>query len=91
MLGFNNMIPVHKEALIEYDINAEEDEKYRRLLQRQIALCNRMKADILNHANMTYFDVIGKKNKFLVSISCDFKALERACKTYKKDYRPKIK
>lgn len=89
LLGFNNMIPVHKDALIDYDINAEKDEKYKRLLQHQIALCNRMKADILNHAQMTYFNVVNNKNKFLVSISCDFRILEKVCKSYKKDYKPK--
>ena len=91
MLGFNNMIPVHKDALIELDIDAEPDAKYRELLKRQAALCNRMKADILNHAQMTYFDVVQKKNKFLMRISCDFKNLEKACKAYRKDYRPKAK
>lgn len=91
LLGFNNMIPVHKDALIEFDINAESDEKYKRLLQRQAALCNRMKADILNHAQMTYFDVISGKNKFLVTVSCDFKKLEKACREYKKDFKPKEK
>ncbi len=91
LIGFNNMIPVHKDALVEFDINAEPDEKYKRLLQRQIAMCNRLKADILNHAQMTYFDVVGGKNKFLVSISCDFKNLERACKSYRKDYNPRFK
>ncbi|MBR4890514.1 MAG: type III toxin-antitoxin system ToxN/AbiQ family toxin [Clostridia bacterium] len=89
LLGFNNMIPVHKDALIEFDINTEKDEKYKRLLQRQIAVCNSMKADILNHAQMTYFDVVTNKNKFLVGISCDFKNLEKACKAYNKDYKSK--
>lgn len=88
LLGFNNMVPVHKDALIEFDIDAEPDEKYRELLKRQASLCNRMKADILNHAQMTYFDVVNNKNKFLVSISCDFKKLESACKVYRKDYIP---
>lgn len=91
LLGFNNMIPVHTDALIEFDINLETDEKYKRLLQRQIAVCNNMKADILNHAQMTYFDVVNNKNKFLVRISCDFKKLEKACKAYKKDYKVKTK
>lgn len=91
MLGFNNMIPVHKDALIEFDIDAEPDEKYRELLRRQVTLCNRSKADILNHAQMTYFDVVNNKNKFLVSISCDFKQLEIMSKSYKKDYKPKKK
>lgn len=44
--------------------------------------CNRMKADIMNHAQMTYFDVVTNKNKFLVNISCDFKKLEKACKQF---------
>ena len=46
-MGFNNMLPVHKDALIELNIDAEPDRKYRELLKRQAALCNRMKADIL--------------------------------------------
>lgn len=86
LLGFNNMIPVHKDALIEFDINAEPDEKYRELLRRQASLCNRMKADILNHAQLTYFDVVDGRNKFLIRVSCNFKRLELACKAYNKDY-----
>lgn len=86
LLGFNNMIPVHKDALIDFDIATEPDEKYRELLKRQAAICNKMKADILDHAQATYFDVTQKSNKFLVSISCDFKKLEAACKSYKKDF-----
>ena len=27
MLGFNNMVPVHKDALIEFDFDTEPDEK----------------------------------------------------------------
>lgn len=91
LLGFNNMLPVHKDALIEFDINAEPDEKYRELLRRQAALCNRMKADIMDHASKTYFDVVNGSNKFLVKISCDFKTLESACKSYKKDFKPRKK
>ena len=87
LLGFNNMIPVHKDALIEFDIALEPDERYRKLLQRQIYACNRMKADILDHAQKKYFDVVNCKNKFLMKISCDFKKLELACKTYQKDYK----
>ncbi len=91
LLGFNNMIPVPQAALIHYDINTEPDVKYKALLQRQIAICNRMKADILNHAQMTYFDVVSGKNKFLIENSCDFKALEKACKAYNPNYTPKAK
>lgn len=85
LLGFNNMVPVSKDALIEFDIDNEPDEKYRSLLKRQATICNRMKADIMDHASKTYYDVVNNKNKFLVQISCDFKKLEKACK----DYRPR--
>lgn len=89
LLGFNNMIPVHKDALIAFDINAEPDVKYRELLKRQVSICNRIKADVLDHAQATYFDVVNGKNKFLMGISCDFKKLEGACKAYKSDFKPR--
>ena len=82
MLGFNNMIPVHDAALIEFDIKSEPNEKYRNLLERQVRICNKNKADILDHASKTYFDVVNRKNKFLMGISCNFKKLEKACKEY---------
>lgn len=91
MLGFNNMIPVHKDALIEFNIDNEPDQKYRELLKRQVSICNRMKADILNHAQETYFDVVNGKNKFLIGISCDFKMLESMSKSYNKDFKPRKK
>lgn len=82
MLGFNNMVPVHEAALIEFDINMEPDEKYKQLLLRQVSACNKIKADIYDHASRTYFDVVNKRNQFLLEISCDFKKLERACPQY---------
>lgn len=82
LLGFNNMIPVPDEALVVFDIDAEPDELYAELLRRQAAECNRRKADILNRAAGTYYDVVNKKNKFLCNISCDYKALEKACGQY---------
>lgn len=91
MLGFNNMVPVCEDALIEMNIDEEADEKYRELLRRQARICNRMKSDIFDSASRTYFDVVNNKNKFLVGISCDFKSLESACKSYKKDYKPRKK
>lgn len=83
LLGFNNMVPVHKDALIEFDINAETDPKYRELLRRQASACNRKKADIYDHASRTYYDVVNGTNKFLARVSCDFKVLEKACKEYR--------
>lgn len=82
LLGFNNMIPVHEDALISFDIDSEQDRKYAELLKRQASYINRHKADVLNHASQTYYSVTSKKNKFLLGICCDFKKLERACGQY---------
>lgn len=82
LLGFNNMIPIPDTALIPFDINAEPDPKYADLLRRQITFLNRNKADVMDHAARTYYQVTSGKNKFLVGISCDFKKLERSCTRY---------
>lgn len=82
LLGFNNMIPVHDDALISFDIDKEPDAKYVDLLRHQVTYINRNKADVLNHASQTYYNVVNKKNAFLLGICCDFKKLERACKQY---------
>ena len=83
ILGFNNMIPVHSAALINFNIDKEPDEKYADLLRRQAAFINRNKADVLEHAAQTYYNVVKKHNKFLLKICCDFKKLEYACKQYR--------
>lgn len=82
LLGFNNMIPIHDEALIEFNFSDELDSKYAELLRRQAAYINRHKTEILDHASRTYYDVVRKANKFLLGISCNFKKLERACDNY---------
>lgn len=89
LLGFNNMIPVHDDAIIDFDIDAEPDEQYKELLRRQVSYINRNKADVLNHASRTYYGVTVKKNAFLLKICCDFKKLERACDKYDPTFRPK--
>lgn len=87
LIGFNNMIPIHDSALIEFDINSEPDIKYAELLKRQVTWINRNKATVYDHANKTYYAVVNNTNKFLVSISCNFKKLENACKGYIPNYK----
>lgn len=91
LLGFNNMIPVHDEALISFDIDSESDLKYADVLRRQVSAINRIKADICDHASKTYYDVVNKKNSFLLGICCDFKKLENACKRYDPNHVSNIK
>ena len=87
MLGFNNMVPVPETALVEFDVSAEQDEKYKRLLQAQIIEIDRHRAEVLQKASKTYFEVVNKANPFLRRISCDFKALERACQIYDPNFK----
>lgn len=82
LLGFNNMIPVHDSALIDFNVNGITDVKYAEMLRHQISYINRKKADVLDHAAKTYYRATTGKNKFLVDICCDFKRLEKACKQY---------
>lgn len=82
LLGFNNMIPVRDDVLITFDIAEEPDADYSALLQKQAYFCNRNKSEIFGKAARTYYDVVNGKNKFLASISCDFKKLEKACKQF---------
>lgn len=91
LLGFNNMIPVVPAALIQFDINDEPDEKYRKLLINQLTWCNSNKQSIYDHAEKTYNSVVSGSSKFHVSISCDFKKLEAASKQYNPNFKKKTK
>lgn len=82
LLGFNNMIPVHNAALIKFDIDDVSDKQYAELLRRQAAWINKNKANILDHAARTYYEVVQNNNAFLKRISCDFEKLEQACHKY---------
>ena len=82
LLGFNNMVPVPDCALIPFDINAEPDVQYRSLLQHQARAIQSNQGAILHRASKTYFSVVNGTNQFLCRISCNFRELERACKSY---------
>lgn len=83
IMGFNNMIPVRKYCLIDFDILKEPDEKYRALLLNQLAYCDRNKEIIRSRAEKTYKKATSGKNPFYRRICCDFKRLESVCDTYK--------
>lgn len=89
LLGFNNMIPVHDSAIIDFDIDAVADASYAELLRRQITFINRHKSDVLDHANRTYYAQVNGKNKFMHKICCDFKLLERMCSKYDPSFKLK--
>lgn len=82
LLGFNNMVPVRDSEIAEINFAAEPDKNYALLLSKQAAFCNRNRAKIMEKASQTYYDAVNGKNKFLVQICCDFKALEKACRQF---------
>ena len=83
IMGFNNMIPVKKYHLIEFDIMQEQDPKYRALLLNQLAYCEKNKDLITKRAEATYKKAIAGNNPFYRKICCDFKRLEENCNKYK--------
>lgn len=86
IMGFNNMLPIPDIALISFDFNDIDDEKYRSLLIKQLSYCNSHKDIILNRANNTYKKTTSGKVPFYTKICCDFVKLERMSKKYDPDH-----
>ena len=91
VMGFNNMIPVPKIALIEFDFDEIEDEKYRMLLINQLAYCNSIREVIINRARTTYRKATGGKVPHYKVICCNFRKLERMALSYDPNYKPRKK
>lgn len=79
LIGLNNMIPVHKKLLIDFDINTD---KNRNILLTQFQYCNNNKVDILNRAKEVYNKRINEPNSFIQKVYCDFEKLEVGLKEY---------
>ncbi len=80
ILGFNNMIPVKVDDLIEFDIN-KENEAYKQILISQYHFCNKHIKEIQERAKTTYRK--SQENGFFKRVCCNFKLLEEKCKEYK--------
>ncbi len=76
IMGFNNMIPVDRHSLVEFDIQKETDERYRRLLNKQLACCEKSKDVIFARAASTYNKQVAGKIPLYRKVCCDFKKLE---------------
>lgn len=79
ILGFNNMIPVPKEQIENFNINQEED-SYKQILLSQYRFCNKHIKEIKSKAEITYLKY--QTIPFLKKVCCDFKLLEEKCKIY---------
>ncbi|MCI9671927.1 MAG: type III toxin-antitoxin system ToxN/AbiQ family toxin [Lawsonibacter sp.] len=83
IMGFNNMIPVHKHQLLNFDILAEPDERYRALLLKQLDYCEKNRALIFARAQKTYEKAVAGNNPFYQKVCCNFKRLEACCGKYR--------
>lgn len=82
-INFNNMIPAHKNNLINVDINTENDENYKHILIQQSKFIRKNKEKISKIAKNLYYIITTndnpKEKKRLKRRCCNFKNLEKAC------------
>lgn len=83
IIRFSTMIPVPENCIHLLNINAQE-QKYRKLLNKQVLFINENEEKIQHKALVTYNSVVKRTNNFLMNISCDFRILEAHYKNYKK-------
>jgi protein AbiQ len=81
LVAFNNMIPIDKNQLINFDFK-NENVIYREILENQFRYCDDNKEKIFQQAVNTYDKVVNKKQEFFIKVCCDFKKLEDLCENY---------
>ena len=91
VMGFNNMIPVLESCLIDFDIQAIKDVKYKMLLLNQLEYCNKNRELILQRAQTTYRRALSRKIPLYQKVCCNFEKLERKSKKYNPNYVPSKK
>lgn len=76
-LKFSNMIPVPSIALINYDVNNEEDESYKILVLKEIDFINSNKDKIIKNAKVIYNQKVNNWDIGYIKQTVDFKLLEQ--------------
>ena len=84
VLNLNNMIPVPKSCVIDFNFNEIENKKYGALLKKEYAICRMKRSLIMSNANKLHYIMTAEPEKHpkLVSFCVDFKKLERFCQSY---------
>lgn len=87
-INFNNMIPVHEEAIIPIIISSIEDIKYKMLLINQIKFFDEHETEILNKAVKLYKSFKnGTLRTAVKDRCCNFPYLEKLAKKYDPDFQ----
>lgn len=76
-IRLNYMFPVLDKYLTKVNIKEITDEKYKRLVQKELNFCINNKNTIRSVALQTYLEVMLKTNPELVLNACDFQLLEK--------------
>ncbi|MEG0900062.1 MAG: type III toxin-antitoxin system ToxN/AbiQ family toxin [Oscillospiraceae bacterium] len=83
LMAFNNMIPIDKAYLIDFDIEKEKPHYYNILLN-QLNFCNDNKSTIKEKAENTYSKRTNSPNAFLKKNCCNFNILEEKAPLFRK-------
>lgn len=89
VVNFNNMIPVHENNYVEFDLNKQSNDKSEifrlELLQNQLRWLTKNKKVVYSKSRLLY--KLYKDNKLPQNVKdrcCNFPLLEEKCKEYKK-------
>lgn len=85
-LKFSNMIPIPDIALINYDLEEEEDKNYRILILKELSFINKNTEKIIKNALVIYNQKSKNLNINYLKDSVDFKLLEIKCRDFEKIY-----
>lgn len=77
-IRLNYMFPILDKYISKVEINQISDEKYKRLVNKELVFCKNNRNIIQSVALQTYLNVILKIDLDLVNNACDFQLLESA-------------
>lgn len=86
VINLNNMIPVHKENIVEYNFEERHNRKYSILLTKQIRFINKNEDVIKNKANKLYNKIISGRS-FIAKRCVNFELIEKKALEYNSDIR----
>lgn len=81
VINLNNMIPVHKENIVEYNFKERHNSKYSILLKKQLRFINKNEDLIKNKANKLYKMVMSGKS-FIAKRCVNFTLIEKKALEY---------
>lgn len=84
VIYLNNMIPVPKSCVINFNFNNLKDKKYANLLRIEFGICKSKQEKIIKSANILYknMTIYPEKHPELTPNCVDFKKLEAYCQSY---------